>query len=210
LEKGANRASRATRFYELLTLPLPFLLWFYSFGSFPPDFWTKLSVSGLVLLLVALTRWRKVKLRPSASGVAVGLASGALLYLFFWAGYHVMSTVPGFLGTVSSVYAYAGGTPRAAIAAVLLFPIGPAEEFYWRGFIQRRIGGMTSPVVSVVLTSLLYASIHIVTLNPSLLVVAIVGGLVWGGLFAKYGNLFPVLVSHILFDEMIFVFLVIH
>jgi len=195
--------------YELLTLPLPYVLWYYTFGAFPPDFWVKLSASGAVLLLVALTRWRRIKVRFSWPGLVVGIASGVLLYAFFWAGYHVMSAVPGFSGTVSSVYAYAGGTPRAAIAALLLFPIGPAEEFYWRGFLQRHLRGLTSSAKAVVLTSLVYASIHVVTLNPSLLLVAGIGGMVWGYMYDRYGNLFPVLVSHILFDELIFVLLVI-
>jgi membrane protease YdiL (CAAX protease family) len=107
------------------------------------------------------------------------------------------------------VYAYAGVTPRAAIAVLLLFPIGPAEEFYWRGLMQGYLRGMITPARAIVLTSLIYASIHIVTLNPSLLLVALIGGLVWGYIYERFGNLFPVLVSHILFDELIFVFLVI-
>jgi hypothetical protein len=195
--------------FELFTLPLPYVLWFYAFGPFPPDFWIKLSAAGAVLLLVALTRWRKIPLKFSVSGLIVGLASGVLLYLFFWTGYHVMAAVPGFVGTVTSVYAYAGGTPRAAIAVLLLFPIGPAEEFYWRGLMQGYLRGMITPARAIVLTSLIYASIHIVTLNPSLLLVALIGGLVWGYIYERFGNLFPVLVSHILFDELIFVFLVI-
>jgi len=208
----ASRSSGEKKrgWYELLTLPLPYVLWWYSFGDLPPGFWVKLSVSGLILLLVALTRRRDVKLTPSFAGCVLGVASAVLLYLFFWSGYHIMESVPGFVGTISSVYAYAGGASTTGIALVLLFPIGPAEEFYWRGFIQRRIGRSTSAAGAVLASSLLYTSIHVVTLNPSLLLVAFIGGLVWGGLYARYRNLFPVLVSHIIFDELIFVFLTIH
>jgi membrane protease YdiL (CAAX protease family) len=195
--------------YELLTLPVPYLLWFYSFGGFPPGFWIKLSASGFVLLLIALTRWRKVRVTPSAKGLAVGIASGVLLYLLFWAGYHVMTAVPGFAGTISSVYSLSSGAPKAAIAAVLLFPIGPAEEFYWRGFVQRYLRGVTTPTRAVVVTSLIYTSIHLVTLNPSLMVVALIGGMVWGAIYDRWGDLFPALVSHVLFDELIFVLFVI-
>ena len=195
--------------FELLTLPLPYLLWFYSFEDFPPGFWIKLSASGLVLLLVALTRWRSVKLTFSFTGLAVGVLSAVLLYLLFWAGYHVMSVVPGFASTISSVYSLSTGAPKTVIAGLLLFPIGPAEEFYWRGFIQRRLKGLTSPTRALVATSLIYASIHLVTLNPSLLLVALIGGMVWGTIYDRYGDMFPVLVSHILFDELIFVLFVI-
>ena len=120
-----------------------------------------------------------------------------------------MSAVPGFTSTISSVYAFAGGTPKAAIAAVLFFPIGPAEELYWRGFIQRNLRGALSPTKALVVTSVVYASIHIVTLNLSLIFVALVGGIVWGWLYNRYMDMFPVLVSHILFDELIFVLFVI-
>jgi len=57
-------------------------------------------------------------------------------------------------------------------------------------------------------TSSLYSLIHLPTLNPSLIFVALVGGLVWGYLFTRYKNdLLPCLVSHILFDELVFVVL---
>jgi membrane protease YdiL (CAAX protease family) len=189
------------------------MLWYLVFNDsfFPSGFWLKLSLGALLLLIVViLTRRSEVNLKPSVSGGLIGVGSGLLLYLLFWTGYHVMSTVPGFVGTISSVYAFAGGTPLAAIAVLLLYPIGPAEEFYWRGFIQRRLGGGRSQVTAVVITSVLYASIHLVTLNPSLLLVALIGGLVWGGVYAWTRSLFPALVSHILFDELIFVFLAIH
>jgi membrane protease YdiL (CAAX protease family) len=191
------------------------LLWVFAFGSFffPQAFWVKLSISCFLLLLLALTRRSKMKFKVSVLGLAIGLVSAVLLYLFFWAGYHVMSSVPGFVGTISSVYGYAGQTPLSIIAVLLFFPIGPGEEFYWRGFIQRYLSTTkwaSSAKMSIVIASLIYASIHIVTMNPSLLFVAFVGGLVWGTIYAKTnGNLFPVLVSHMVFDEMIFVFFMI-
>lgn len=209
MAQTATQSLPAPSRFELLTLPVPYLLWFYAFGSFPPGFWIKLSASGLILLLIALTRWRKVKLKFSATGLVVGIVTAVLLYLLFWTGYQVMSAVPGFAGTISSVYSLSSGAPKPVIAALLLFPIGPAEEFYWRGFIQRYLRGLTSPARAVLGASLLYASIHIVTLNPSLLVVALIGGMVWGSIYDRCGDLFPVLVSHILFDELIFVLFVI-
>ncbi|HUI86939.1 MAG TPA: type II CAAX endopeptidase family protein [Nitrososphaerales archaeon] len=209
MAQTATQPSRASDWYELITLPVPYALWFYSFGPFPPGFWVKLSTSGLILLLIALTRRRRVRLHFSFQGLAIGVASAVLLYLLFWAGYQVMSAVPGFTGTISSVYSLSGGAPKPVIAGLLLFPIGPAEEFYWRGFIQRRLKGATTPTKALVASSVIYASIHLVTLNPSLLLVALIGGMVWGAIYEKCSDLFPVLVSHILFDELIFVLFVI-
>src|SRR5207245_5508051 len=92
------------------------------------------------------------------------------------------------------------------IFLLLIFPIGPAEETYWRGLIQRELQRKMSGRAAIIVTSSLYSLIHLPTLNPSLIFVALVGGLVWGYLFIRYKNdLLPCLVSHILFDELVFV-----
>lgn len=51
--------------------------------------------------------------------------------------------------------------------------------------------------------------IHLPTLNPSLMFVSFIVGLTWGFLYLKLGNLFPVMLSHVIFDEFAFVFFMI-
>jgi CAAX protease family protein len=195
--------------YEFLTLPLPFALWFLSFRAPPLGFWPTLTFSALVLLLACSPRLKAMSFAVSWKGVVVGLVSAVLLYLFFWSGYQVASAIPGFTETISSVYGLRGGMSALEISALLLFPIGPTEEIYWRGLIQRRLMQRLSPRRALLLTSCIYASIHISTLNPSLLVVAFIGGLAWGEIYNRFGSLLPALLSHVLFDEMIFVLFVI-
>ena len=143
------------------------------------------------------------------SGLALGILSAVALYLFFFSGYQVAKNIPGFVQTISSVYGLRGGISQQEISLLLLFPIGPTEEIYWRGLIQRSLNERLKPNQSLLVTSVLYASIHIPTLNPSLLLVAFIGGLVWGMLYNRYGSVLPSLLSHVIFDEMIFVYLVI-
>ena len=150
-----------------------------------------------------------MKIHPSISGLAVGFSSAILLYIFIWSGFQVAKGVPGFLQQTSWVYGLRGQTPLPTISLLILFPIGPVEELYWRGLVQGYLNGVLSPLKALALTSVLYSSIHLSTLNPSLMLVALIGGLVWGAIFNRFRNLFPVLVSHVLWDELIFVFFVI-
>lgn len=200
---------RLPKDYELLTLPLPFILWYFVFDVQVLDFWTRLSISTLALLLVSAPRYAQMKLASSVPGLAAGLVSAILLYLFFWSGFQIVRGIPAFAQQTSWVYGLRGNTPLPVVSLLLLFPIGPAEEFYWRGLVQGRLGRVLSPRKALILTSVLYSLIHLSTLNPSLMLVALVGGLVWGYMFNRFNNLFPVLISHIFWDELIFVLFVI-
>jgi membrane protease YdiL (CAAX protease family) len=85
----------------------------------------------------------------------------------------------------------------------------PAEELFWRGWIQSRIVGDGSPSLyagaRIALISLLYASYHAVTLfslvpQRSLAGVMFVGvwlaGLLWGWLRWRTGGIWLPLVAH--------------
>jgi len=193
----------------ILTLPIAYVVWFFAFQVPVLNFWLRITIAAFILLATALAVGRKeLSLKPTPLGIVVGVVSAVLLYLFFWSGYQVLSGFPQFTGTISSVYSLKGAEPTSFIATVLLFPIGPTEEIYWRGFIQHALSKKLSTRNSVLLTSTIYASIHLPTLNPSLIFVAFIGGLVWGYVYFRWG-LAASMVSHVLWDEMIFVFFVI-
>ena len=188
---------------------MPFVLWYFVFRAPVFGFWPTLTFSALRLLLISLPRLRLMGFRVALRDIALGIVSGIALYLFFWSGYQVAKSVPGFVQTISSVYGLRGGAPPQEITLLLLFPIGPTEELYWRGLIQRRIREGLGPNRSLIVTTLLYTAIHLPTFNPSLLLVAAIGGLVWGAIYNRCGSVVPGIVSHVIFDEMIFVFFVI-
>lgn len=196
--------------YELLTLPLPFALWFITFIYPPFTFWPTLALSTAILFAVSVPRFRNITFNPTLRGFLIGAASGVLLYAFFWFGAQIANSIPGFQAQVSAVYAFQGNFPITLIATLLLFPIGPSEAIYWQGLILRHLNQKLKPWKALLLTSFLYMMIHLPTLNPSLLFVSLVVGLIWGLLYTKLGsNLFPILVSHVVFDEFAFVLLVI-
>ena len=192
----------------LLSLPAAFLLWYVTFRVDELSFWVRISSSTAVLLLISLALGRDgMSLRGGGGrGLLAAVVSAVLLYLFFWSGFQVLRSNSTFIGQVSSVYFLRTSEPSYIIFLLLLFPIGPAEETYWRGFIQRNLQDAAGGRTAIVATSALYSLIHLPTLNPSLIFVALVGGLVWGYLYRKYKNdLLPAVVSHILFDELVFV-----
>jgi membrane protease YdiL (CAAX protease family) len=193
----------------ILTLPIAYVVWYFAFQVPVLNFWLRITIASFILLVTAIAVGRKeLSFRPTPVAIVVGIVSAVLLYLFFWSGYQVLKGSPQFTGTISSVYSLKGAEPVSFIATVILFPIGPTEEIYWRGFIQNAVAKRLSTRSSILLTSLVYGSIHIPTLNPSLIFTAFIGGLVWGYVYHRWG-LAAAMVSHILWDEMIFVFFVI-
>ena len=204
-EKPAQN-SQAKLSYELLTLPLPFVLWFVTFIHPPIGFWPMLALSTFVLFAVSLPRIRNIVFKPTLRGVLIGATSGVFLFAFFYFGARVANSISGFPAQVSAVYSFRGNFPPAAIAVLLLFPIGPAEALYWQGLILRHLDSRLKPWKAVILTSFLYMMIHLPTLNPALMLVSLIVGLTWGFLYNKLGkNLFPVMLSHVIFDEFAFV-----
>lgn len=206
--KTISKTSQSQLFlnFELLTLPLPFILWFITFVNPPIGFWPMLTLSTFLLFLVSLFRIRTIRFKPTFHGIIIGAFTGVLLFVFFYFGAQIANFIPGFKAQVSAVYAYRGNFPIPLIAVLLLFPIGSGEALYWQGFILRYLYNWFKPWKASVLMSFLYMLIHLPTFNPALLIVSLIVGLVWSYLFNKLGNnLFPVMLSHIIFDEFAFV-----
>jgi hypothetical protein len=114
---------------------------------------------------------------------------------------------PIFSQGVGQVYGLRSSEPVWIIALLLIFPIGPGEELYWRGLIQRVFAGKKDPNTGLLVASVAYALVHLPALNPPLILTAFIGGLVWGGLYKMTNSLVPGIVSHVLWDLMIFVLL---
>jgi membrane protease YdiL (CAAX protease family) len=97
---------------------------------------------------------------------------------------------------IGDIYALRSLRPRAEIATRLATVIGPAEELFWRGFVQRRIGAPGATIA--------YGGAHLVTGNATLIGAATVAGLYWG-LLRAIGMSMPALItSHVAWDIWIF------
>jgi uncharacterized protein len=192
-----------------LTIAAAFGLWFCTFALTFGNFWLKLTFSAGLLAMIGLGYSRGELRKLFAFRVRhlwVGIGSALLLYGIFWIGRGAANLLFPFApAQIASVYQTKTQLDALLIGLLLLFLMGPAEEIYWRGFVQRRLVGRYGVRAGFLWTAGAYTFIHIVSLNFMLLVAAGVCGLFWGLLYQREQNLIPVVISHSLWDVMIFV-----
>jgi membrane protease YdiL (CAAX protease family) len=199
---------RATK--TALAIPVAFVLWIFVFLTvFLANFWLRLALATAILLILATVINGGLKVGPGETKLVVlGFVSGILLYLFFFAGYVIVVRNNPVLGSgVSSVYGLKSSSPVTLVFLLLLFPIGPAEEIFWRGLVQRNLTTKLGPNWSYLFSSGTYMAIHAATANITLMLTALIAGLVWGFLFLKTKSLVAPIISHVVWDELIFVLL---
>jgi hypothetical protein len=161
-------------------------------------FWDHMTATGLVLGSLALAADRDARRTRIGPGeIALGLASAAGLYGIFRVGDTLAREVmPRGHEEIGDIYALRSLRPKEELAARLGLLIGPAEELFWRGFVQSRTGYLTATA--------LYGGVHVVTENATLIGAATVAGAYWGLLRAIGMPLGALVVSHVAWDIWIF------
>ncbi len=184
-----------------------YILWFFIFMTEYYTFWTRLLISVTILLVIALASKLgmilgelKIGLRTTLSGLAVGLGFYALTYL----GYSLFE--PYVSGGASAIYRLQSGEPLAVIGVLLIFTsIG--EEVFWRGFILNEFRARCGAARAIIYSTLIYSTVHLWTLNPPLMFIALLAGLIWGLLYVYTRSLASSIASHIVWAELVFVLL---
>ncbi|HTY44693.1 MAG TPA: type II CAAX endopeptidase family protein [Patescibacteria group bacterium] len=172
-------------------------------------FWLLLAAAAGILGAGSLILGRKDNRRLYELRLryfTVGIASAYVLYVVFLASRVSLEYFAPFARQqIAAVYSRKAGTPAAYVAMLLFFWIGPAEEIFWRGFIQHRLAEKLGSTQGWLCASLLYAGIHAGSLNPVLMTAALVCGLFWGAMFKKFGSVWPGLISHASWDLLVFI-----
>jgi hypothetical protein len=197
----------------IATVVLAAFLWFVTFYLTWSTFWIKISFSAASLAIISfwLQHGRKQDLKFNAAAFLLGLLSAAALYLIFWIGNAVATLLMSFAGQqVAGVYDKGTGTPMWLIALLLFFITGPAEEFYWRGYLQRNLMTRFGPWQGWLLATAIYAGVHIWSFNFMLIGAAFVAGAFWGAMYCRIKNLAPVILSHSIWSTVIFAVFPIH
>ncbi|MDQ1396694.1 MAG: protease family protein [Acidimicrobiaceae bacterium] len=175
--------------------------WAWMFLPGRSGFWTRATLAGALIAAYALARdWRGVRTLFALDGaeLAVGIVGGAVLYFVFWIGDRLLRwTMPVLSAEVGDLYRVRAATQPGNMPWVLMV-IGPAEEVFWRGFVQHRAGFLVAVAG--------YALVHLWERKLVLIAAAAVGGLFWGALFAWRGSLVAPIVSHVLWDLAIIVY----
>lgn len=194
--------------WALFSLLFAGILWFFLFVVKPMNFWLEMSLSLAALVFFALVVQRDLFSlgRLTLRHLAVGVLSFLLLYLIFYVGNIVTGYILPFKNTqVSMVYSNRAQAAPWLIGVLLLLVIAPGEEFFWRGFIQRQFSEKFGAQWGWILGALAYGGVHLITGNAMLVIAALVCGFYWGFLYKNEKSLWPVLISHALWDFTIFV-----
>jgi membrane protease YdiL (CAAX protease family) len=203
-----RRRKRSTQPDRLVSSSLAFAYWQFArtFNGPKRAFWRRMTVTGAALGSLALATepaYRELRFKPKHLVEGVAIAGG--LYGMFSVGDRMARKImPGGAEQIGDIYELRNIEPAAMIIARLAAIIGPAEELYWRGFVQKRLGAGRSRLGAVGLGVSTYAGAHVITRNPTLLGAAAVAGAYWGSLYEAGVAMESLIVSHVLWDAVIF------
>jgi membrane protease YdiL (CAAX protease family) len=178
------------------------------------DFWWWMSLNVLLLVSFGLysdKSYLSLILKDLQDGllkkIGLGILSAGLLYAVFFIGNEVSREIFPFAGTeIGQVYSFKQNASALRIILLMIFIIGPGEEVFWRGYLQRHWQNRFGKIKGFVIAAVLYALVHAASGNIMLVLSAGVCGLFWGFLYLRYRSILMICVSHTLWDLMIFVF----
>ncbi|MBE3111376.1 MAG: CPBP family intramembrane metalloprotease [Acidobacteria bacterium] len=181
----------------------------------PLDFWAWLAVN--IALVVALSfavdkgygrRLKKDIGTDFLRKAGIGIVSAMALYAVFAAGRAAaLRLFPFAAAGIGNVYALRSGVPLLRIVLLIGLVIGPGEELFWRGFFQENAGAGPGRTAGFILASLLYTSVHLASGNVMLILAAALCGVFWGWLYLRFRSPLLNIVSHTVWDLLVFVIL---
>ena len=192
---------------SILLAAIFWFLMFFPYLGLNINFWMMMTAASLTLTLLAIYFGGKPDLTFSWRELLSGLGIAVVLWFVFWTGDKISQLLFSFARPqVDLIYGIKGGTSPTLISLLLLCIIGPGEEIFWRGYVQRRLSARWSPNTGFLLATAAYTLIHIPSLNFMLVMAALVCGVIWGGLFRLFPRHFTaIVVSHALWDAAAFV-----
>lgn len=196
----------------IIGISLAAVLWTIMFSPWTAphvNFWVMMTCSALTLTLYstwASPRWWK-EVRIGFSDVLIGTALAALLWGFFWVGDRLSSLMFDFARPqVDMIYGMKAGENPLMLTLLMLFIIGPAEEIFWRGYIQKNLSAKWNPNVGFIVATLIYSLVHVSKFNFMLIMAAAVAGFVWGLAYRFFPErLGAIIISHALWDCAVFI-----
>jgi membrane protease YdiL (CAAX protease family) len=187
-------------------LALAYGLFTLTFRGPRTRFWQRMTRTGLTLGTVALVAEPKLR-RPRVkwSDLFIGLGSAGVLYIIFQIGDRLARLIlPQGASQIDSIYRLRRLRPKGELAARLMLVIGPSEELFWHGFVEKRLMQTYGLIPGAALGTMLYGGAHLVSGNLTLIGAASVAGAFWGGLAALGVPLSALIISHLAWDVIIF------
>ena len=192
----------------ILALIFAVIFWFVLFGIEALNFWLGMAAAAGILALwsIILSGKKREKLFQFRSRhILIGIIAAAILYIIFWAGDAISTRIFTFAsGQIDSIYGNKTSLDGWKIGLLLFFWIGPAEEIFWRGMVQRTLSDYFGDYAGWITGALIYAAVHLWAGNFVLFMAALIAGFFWGWIYKRYGSLWPGIISHSLWDVVIF------
>lgn len=200
------------RLYFALAVAL--VLWTLMFSPLTAprfDFWQMMAGSALILsslaTLFAPAWWNRLKF--DLPNILFGVVVAVVLWGVFWVGDKVASWMFDFARPqVDLIYGIKEGQSPWVLSLLLLLLIGPAEEIFWRGYVQERMGKKWGLTRGYLIATACYTLVHLPACNFMLVMASLVCGAAWGFLYRYFPDRFTgIVISHALWDAAVFVWL---
>lgn len=195
-----------------VSIIVAFVLWFVMFSPWTKEyvpFWAAMSVSAAILTTLAIVFYGhrlKKSIWWSWTDLGIGLLSAVMLWGVFWLGnYFSTMLFPFAEAQIGGIYGMKSGQNTMVVGLLLLLLIGPAEEVFWRGYVQQRLGEKYSVAISMVAATAVYTLVHVSSFNFMLTMAAMVCGAFWGLMYCYRKNLLALIVSHAVWDVSVFI-----
>jgi len=196
----------------IIGIIIAFIFWFILFSPLTKNFvnfWVGMILATGILTIYTIILDKKhimQLLKTEIKWIYIGIFSAIILYFIFFVGYFFSTQIFSFASKqVDNIYSIKNQSDKLLISIALFFWIGPAEEIFWRGLVQGKLSYKYGQTRGFIFTTLLYAIIHIWSFNFLLFMAALICGIFWGWMFKKYNSLVPIIISHSLWDVLIFV-----
>ncbi|THG88794.1 CAAX amino terminal protease [Alkalihalobacillus alcalophilus ATCC 27647 = CGMCC 1.3604] len=181
-------------------LLLASVLLFISFLWQPIDFWIVFPLSLALLTVYALFCTDTPLFQAAKKGWIVAPVSGIMIYLLFAIGkeFLIITGIP-LLSSLEQLYQLV--QPKEWYHYIwLFFIIIPGEEFFWRYFMLNQWLHKFSVTKAILIATLCYGIVHLLSGSLLLVLAALIAGLVWNYLYYRTKNIWAVIVCHQVFN----------
>ena len=164
------------------------------------------AILALVWAKISNTPWREigyVRPRSWTKTIATGIVFGVAFK------FTMKALVMPLFGAPPINWAYHFVTGNAAVIPSMVYTMivvaGFGEETFYRGWMFERVGklfgqSVTAKIATVLITSVMFASMHYPDQKLPGVEQAFVTGLIFGSIFAITGQIFMLMIAHAAFD----------
>lgn len=173
------------------------------------NFWWAMTASTCTLSILSTIFnpgwWKRVNI--DFKNILLGIGIAVALWSIFWIGDKLSQLLFNFARPqVDLIYGMKTGESPLLLTILMLFLIGPAEEIFWRGYVQQKFSERWNQNIGFIVTTAIYALVHVGSCNFMLIMAALVAGLVWGALYRFFPERFgAIIISHALWDAAVFI-----